>query len=85
MLLTVAIACLAVAAATSVWLGLRTDLDQALSGDFDSDAAIDAPPDAPEGLPVLLPEVKDYGQYMPNGPSQTWVFTVQAVSPSSGM
>lgn len=45
------------------------------------DAAVDAALDAPEGLPVLLPEVKDYGQYMPNGPSQTWVFTVQAVSP----
>ena len=46
-----------------------------------ADAAVDAAPDAPEGLPVLLPEVKDYGQYMPGGPSQTWVFTVQAVSP----
>jgi len=45
------------------------------------DAGVDAAPDAPAGLPVLLPEVKDYGQYMPGGPAQTWVFTVQAVSP----
>ena len=50
-------------------------------GKSGADAAVDAAPDAPEGLPVLLPEVKDYGQYMPGGPSQTWVFTVQAVSP----
>ena len=51
------------------------------NGKSGADAAVDAAPDAPEGLPVLLPEVKDYGQYMPGGPSQTWVFTVQAVSP----
>jgi hypothetical protein len=46
-----------------------------------NDAAVDAEPDAREGLPQLLPEVKDYGQYLPGGPSQTWVFTVQSISP----
>lgn len=51
------------------------------NGKTNADAAVDAAPDAPEGLPILVPEVKDYGQYMPGGPSQTWVFTVQAVSP----
>ncbi len=51
------------------------------SGNAKPDASVDGAPDAPEGLPVLLPEIKDYGQYMPNGPSQTWVFTVQATSP----
>src|SRR3954462_15652006 len=47
----------------------------------DADAGIDAEPDAREGLPSLIPEIKDYGQYVPGGPSQTWVFTVQAISP----
>jgi hypothetical protein len=51
------------------------------SGKSDTDAAVDAEPDAQEGLPLLLPEMKDYGQYLPTGPSQTWVFTVQAISP----
>lgn len=51
------------------------------NGKTQNDAAVDATPDAQEGVPVLLPEVKDYGQFTPGGPSQTWVFTVQAVSP----
>lgn len=51
------------------------------NGKTQNDAAVDAMPDAREGLPQLLPEVKDYGQFTPGGPSQTWVFTVQSISP----
>jgi len=50
-------------------------------GNKHEDAGVDAAPDVPEGLPSLIPELKDYGQFMPGGPSQTWVFTVQAISP----